>query len=149
MIPILSVLLGLSSSLPDPILHLRADSGVVLDSKGAVRLWTDLSPRGTHFGTVASNGIADSAKRPLATTSGLQGRPSVRFVGKHVLVDTTSLPLDSGFTLFFVARDSTPEALSAFLNKGKSDLSVDLWGQDAGNFQISQAWVVGLAKSSF
>lgn len=149
MIPILSLLAGLASSLPEPILHLRADSGVVLDSKGAVRSWKDLSPRGTHFGTVASNGIVDSAKRPVATTSGLQGRPSVRFLGRHVLADTTSLPLDSGFTLFFVARDSNPDALSAFLNKGKSDLSVDLWGQDAGNFQISQAWVVGIAKTSF
>lgn len=149
MTPILILLAGLASTLPEPILHLRADSGVTLDSKGAVRFWKDLSPRGTHFATVASDGVADSAKRPVTTTSGLQGRPSVHFLGRHVLADTTYLPLDSGFTLFFVARDSTPEALSAFLNKGKSDLSVDLWGQDAGNFQISQAWVVGLAKTSF
>lgn len=139
-----SLLATLASSSPDPVLHLRADTAIVLDSKGAVARWTDLSPRGTDFASL------DSARRPVSTRSGLQGRPSVRFKGAHILADTvSSLPLDSGFTLFFVAQDSNPSAQSAFLNKGENDFSVDLWGSTAGNFQFSQAWVVTVAQTNF
>lgn len=138
-----SLLAGFLAASPLPILHLRADTGLVLDSKGTLARWLDLSPRGARFTA------PDSSRRPTPTASGLQGLPSIRFDGAHVLADSSALPLDSGFTVFFVAQDLHPSGNSAFLNKGPDDLSVDLWGQDVGNFQISHAWVKTIAKTDF
>jgi len=143
MITILLAHLLVSAGEPSLILHLRADSGVVLDASMAVSRWIDQSPRHTDFVG------PDSAHRPTSTTSGLQGRPSVRFGGRHVLVDSSSLPLDSGFTMFFVVQDSNPSAWSSVVDKGEKDLNVNLWGSEAGNFQFGQAWVKTVAQTDF
>jgi hypothetical protein len=130
---------------PRPIVHLRADTGLVLDGKGAVSMWTDLSARKTHFVG------GDSARRPVPAAKGINGLATVRFGGSHLLQDTTSLPLDSGFTLFVVAQDSNPAGWTALVNKGEGDLSVNLWGADAGNFNLAHSWVTGggIAESKF
>lgn len=129
-----------------PILHLRADTGVVLDASGAVKLWKDLSPRATDFGT-RGTAASDSATRPLPTSAGLNGRASVRFDGMQVLVDTSFLPLDSAFTAFIVAQDLDTAARSTLLGKTKNDVTISLWGDAVGNFNLSQSWVAAMAKT--
>ena len=132
---------------PDPILHLRADSGVELDASGAVRAWKDLSYRKACYGTTASGVPLDSSNRPTMAVKGLNGKPSVRFASRHALVDTSSLPLHKGFTAFIVAQDSNPTAYSTLVGKARNDLTISLWGADAGNFNLGQAWVVPIAKT--
>ena len=122
----------------DPMLHLRADTALELDARGAVSLWRDLSPRGSDFGTRIENAKVDSASRPVAVAKGLNGRPSIRFGGTHTLVDTSFLPLDSAFTAFFVVQDSNPPAWTTLIGKQDSDMTVSLWADGAGNFNIGQ-----------
>ena len=152
------------------ILHLRADSGVVLDANGRVKLWKDLSPRHTDFGTstfgkphlvfvtpdfdTASKRVyatlaSDSLLRPRLVQKGIGGLPAVAFDGIQTLVDTSSLPLDSGFTLFIVAQDSSGKGVqSALLDKAPGDLNTDLWNGVDGNFQMGVSWIHNIAKSS-
>lgn len=132
---------------PDPILHLRADTGLVLDGKGAVGAWKDLSYRKASYGTAARGVPLDSSNRPTPAEKGLNGRSSVRFAGKDALVDTSSLPLRKGFTAFIVAQDSNPSGFSSLLGKGRNDLTICLWGTDAGNFNLSVAWMKVVAKT--
>ena len=174
MLPLLAALACVSAP-PSQILHLRADSGVVLDANGRVKLWKDLSPRHTDFGTsnlgnpqlvfltanydTAEKRVyrtldSDSLLRPRLVQNGIGGLPAVAFDGAQTLVDTSSLPLDSGFTLFVVAQDSTGHGHSAVLiDKGPGDFNSDLpngW-DDAidGSFNISISWIQNIAKSSF
>ncbi|HXP89975.1 MAG TPA: hypothetical protein VN931_03490 [Fibrobacteria bacterium] len=167
--------LSICSALPTQILHLRADSGVVLDGAGHVKLWKDLSPRHADFGTsslgkpqrifltsfhdTAEKRIydtlsSDSLVRPRWVLNGINGLPAVAFDGGQVLVDTTSLPLDSGFTLFIVAQDSTPLGSSATLvDKGEGDFNTDLpdssGGGINGNFNMGIAWIQDIASTNF
>jgi hypothetical protein len=127
MLPLLAALASIAAP-PPQILHLRADSGVILDANGKVKLWKDLSPRHTDFGTstlgkpqmvfVTANSDtiskriyqtldSDSLLRPRLVQDGIGGRPAVAFDGAQVLADSSSLPLDSGFTLFVVMQDSS------------------------------------------
>lgn len=155
---------------PRQILHLRADTGVILDANGRVKLWKDLSPRHTDFGTstlgtphlvfvtsnidTASKRVyatlaSDSLLRPRLVQKGIGGLPAVAFDGAQTLADTSSLPLDSGFTLFIVAQDSSGQGVqSALLDKAPGDLNTDLWNGIDGNFQMGVSWVENIAKSS-
>jgi hypothetical protein len=140
----------------------RADSGVVLDANGRVSLWKDLSPRHTDFGTptlghpeIMSNFTAatsltgDSLLRPRPSSNGPGGWPSIVFDGTQALVDTSSLPLDSGFTLFIVAQDSSGVgAQTALIDKGPDDFNTDLWNGASGNLTLSISWQGYIAKSS-
>ena len=166
------IFLALSILSANPqILHLRADSGVVLDANGRVSLWKDLSPRHTDFGTsnlgkpqrifltsfndtadkrVYDTLASDSLVRPRLVQDGIGGLLAVEFDGGQVLVDTTSLPLDSGFTLFVVAQDSTPLGSAATLvDKGQGDFNTDLPDSSSGgingNFNMGVAWVQDIA----
>gem|GEM_PF-4815179 len=156
------------------ILHLRADTGVVLDGAGRVALWRDLSPRHTDFGTstlgkperifltsfndtvakrVYDTLASDSLLRPRLLQDGIAGLPAVVFDGGQALVDTTSLPLDSGFTLFIVAQDSTPVGSAATLvDKGQGDFNTDLPDSSSGgingNFNMGVAWVQDIAYTN-
>ncbi|HXP89974.1 MAG TPA: hypothetical protein VN931_03485 [Fibrobacteria bacterium] len=144
------------------ILHLRADTGVVLDANGRVSLWKDLSPRHTDFGTstlgqpqILSNFTSatflasDSLLRPRRISNGPEGWPSIVFDGTQALVDTTSLPLDSGFTLFIVAQDSSGvDAQTALIDKGPNDFNTDLWNGASGNLSLSVSWQGYIARSS-
>ena len=167
--------LSICSALPPQILHLRADSGVVLDANGRVSLWKDLSPRHTDFGTstlgepqrifltsfhdTAAKRIydtlaSDSLVRPRLVHDGIAGLPAVVFDGGQVLVDSTSLPLDSGFTLFIVAQDSTPLGSSATLvDKGEGAFNTDLPDSSSGgingNFNMGIAWIQDIALTNF
>lgn len=134
----------------EPILHLRADS-VVRDSKGAVKFWPDLSPRKAKFQTRVVGGVEDSASRPRWTPGGISGLPALHFTGRSLLVDSSSFPLDSGFTAFFVAQDSIPSNWTTLIGKGENDYTVSLWGSDAGNFNLGQGWDANgmIVKSSF
>ncbi|MEN9307255.1 MAG: hypothetical protein RL173_1187 [Fibrobacterota bacterium] len=168
------------SPLPPPpvddgmILHLRADTGVILDSRGKVATWKDLSTRHTNFVTTsfgkpkavfltryhdtASKRVyktydADSLLRPRVVQNGIGGRPSIAFDGEQALCDTTSLPLDSGFTLFAVAQDSTGNGHTAILvDKGPGDFNTDLpngWDDSInGCFNMGVAWVRNFAQSN-
>ena len=155
---------------PRQILHLRADTGVLLDANCRVKLWKDLSPRHTDFGTpnlgqphlvfvtpnfdtaekrVYKTLDSDSLLRPRLVQQGIGGLAAVAFDGVQTLVDTTSLPLDSGFTLFIVAQDSSGKGVqSALLDKGPGDFNTDLWNGVDGNFQMGVCWVHDIAKSS-
>lgn len=153
------------------ILHLRADTGLVLDEAGRLIIWKDLSNRHTNFVTpnlvkpelLFLTHYADSTeKRRYATLNSpsllrphlesnclLGSGPCVRFDGANTLVDTTSLPLDSGFTLFVVAQDSSgPGAFTALVDKGPGDMNTDLWTGIDGNFQMGCGWVKNVAKST-
>lgn len=174
MIPCISALLSVVSggvpALPAPILHLRADTGVVLDTAGRVATWKDLSPRRSDFVTPilpvptllfqdgfsgdsprwrsAALGSAASLRPTLESKCQLGSGSCVRFNGANSLVDTTSLPLDSGFTLFVVAQDSSGKnAYTALVDKGPGDMNTDLWTGVDGNFQMGCAWVKNVAKS--
>jgi hypothetical protein len=147
----LSMLLSATiAAIPSPILHLSADS-VVRDAKGAVKLWPDLSPRKAKFETRRRAGVVDSASRPLVAPAGINGLQALHFKLGSLLVDSTSLPLDSGFTAFIVAQDSSPNNWTTLIGKGEGDLTVSLWGSDAGNFSLSQGWDVNgmVAKTQF
>lgn len=138
------------ASSTEPILHLRADS-VVVDSRGGVSHWPDLSPRGAKFLTRKTGAVEDTASRPILAPEGIHGRPALWFRGRSLLVDSSSLPLDSGFTAFIVAQDSFPADWTTLIGKGEGDMTVSLWGADAGNFSLSQGWDANglIAKSSF
>jgi hypothetical protein len=162
--------LSLCSALPTQILHLRADSGVVLDANGRVSLWKDLSPRHTDFGTptlgrpvllfttpnidtvekrVFDTLAGDSLLRPRLLQNGIGGLPSVYFEGANALLDTSSLPLDSGFTLFVVAQDSSgPGIQSALISKERGDICTNLWNGDNDNFALGVAWTGIIAGSN-
>jgi hypothetical protein len=158
---LIASLMAILSANPQ-ILHLRADSGVVLDANGRVSLWKDLSPRHTDFGTptlghpeIMSNFTAatsltgDSLLRPRPSSNGPGGWPSIVFDGTQALVDTSSLPLDSGFTLFIVAQDSSGVgAQTALIDKGPDDFNTDLWNGASGNLTLSISWQGYIAKSS-
>jgi hypothetical protein len=144
------------------ILHLRADSGVVLDANGRVSFWKDLSPRHTDFGTStlgqpqilsnftsATSLAGDSLLRPRRIDNGPGGWPSIVFDGTQALVDTSSLPLDSGFTLFIVAQDSSGVGVqTALIDKGPDDFNTDLWNGASGNLSLSISWQGYIARSS-
>lgn len=168
----LSILAAIASfaAMPSQILHLRADTGVVLDANGRVKLWKDLSPRHTDFGTpilgrpvllfltpnfdtvekrVFDTLAGDSLLRPRLLQSGIGGLPSVYFDGANALSDTSSLPLDSGFTLFVVAQDSSgPGIQSTLISKERGDICTNLWNGDNGNFALSVAWTALIAGSN-
>lgn len=106
------------STLPvsSPRLHLRADSGLVIDSSGYLSQWTDRSGNGYHA-TQSTAGI-----KPQVVASQLNGRPVVRFDGTD---DYLSLPdLMSGATAGeIVAVIKIPRATNrpdAFWNFGAS-----------------------------
>jgi hypothetical protein len=70
---------------------------------------------------------SDSLLRPRLVQDGIGGRPAVAFDGAQTLVDTSSLPLDSGFTLFIVAQDSTGNLHAATLfDKAPGDFNLGL-----------------------
>ncbi|MEK7391534.1 MAG: hypothetical protein AAB214_03115, partial [Fibrobacterota bacterium] len=174
MLAIAPLLAGLVSA-PQLLLHLRADTGIVLDANQRVALWKDLSPRHTDFGTtnfpspraVFLTRYHDTAEkrvyktfdsneqlRPRVVANGIGGHPSVVFDGSQVLVDTTSLPLDAGFTLFAVAQDSTGNGNAATLiDKGPGDFNTDLpngWADSVnGCFNMGLAWVRNFAHTNF
>lgn len=174
MIPLISMLIGTSIASP-MILHLRADTGVVLDHAGKVSEWKDLSPRHsdfvtTNFGTpravfvtryhdtaakrVYKTYASDSVLRPRLAQNGIGGKASVVFDGQQALVNSSALPLDSGFTLFAIAQDSTGNGYAATLvDKGPGDFNTDLpngWADSInGCFNIGLAWVKDIAKSNF
>lgn len=174
MISMISMLIGTSIASP-MILHLRADTGVALDPAGKVAVWKDLSPRHSDFATtnlgtpravfltryhdtaekrVYKTYASDSVLRPRLVQDGIGGRASVVFDGQQVLVNSSALPLDSGFTMFVVAQDSTGNGHSAVLvDKGPGDFNSDLpngWADSIdGCFNIGLAWVRDFAKSDF
>lgn len=155
---------------PGLILHLRADTGLVLDASGRVSIWKDLSPRHSDFVTpnldkpellFLTPYVDDRARRRFVTLdSAAQLRPHlekkctlgklacVRFDGANTLTDTTNLPLDSGFTMFIVAQDSSEKgAFTALVDKGPGDINTDLWTGVDGNFQMGIGWIDNIAQS--
>lgn len=169
MIPLVSLLIGTSLASP-LILHLRADTGLVLDASGRVSTWKDLSPRHSDFVTpnlekpelLFLTPYVDNhdERRFVTLDSAAQLRPwpestcalgknaCVRFDGANTLTDTTSLPLDSGFTMFIVAQDSSEKgAFTALVDKGPDDMNTDLWTGIDGNFQVGIGWVDNIAQS--
>lgn len=169
MIPLVSLLIGTSLASP-LILHLRADTGIVLDASGRVSEWKDLSPRHTDFVTpnldkpelLFLTPYVDNRdeRRFVTLNTAAQLRPHhekacalgknacVRFDGANTLTDTTSLPLDSGFTMFIVAQDSSEKgAFTALVDKGPGDMNTDLWTGIDGNFQMGIGWVDNIAQS--
>ncbi|MBK9577816.1 MAG: hypothetical protein IPO40_12125 [Fibrobacteres bacterium] len=170
-----SILLLFASALPIPILHLRADQGVVLDAKGRVETWKDRSPRHSDFGSsqlgrpqlvfltsfhdtaekrVFKTLDSDAKLRPRYVRVGIGGKPSIAFDGAQALVNESSLPLDSGFSLFVVAQNLSPNGQCAtMIDKGPGDFNTDLPNGHAGgvngSFNMGIAWVYDVAHSDF
>lgn len=170
-----TILLVLTSAIPSPILHLRADQGVVLDASGRVATWKDISPRHADFGTTqlgrprlvfltsfhdtAEKRIyktleSDAKLRPRVVRAGIGGKPSIAFDGAQALVNGSSLPLDSGFSLFVVAQNLTRHGQCATMfDKGPGDFNTDLPNGHAGgvdgSFNMGLAWVHDVAHSDF
>lgn len=170
-----TILFLISAALPAPILHLRADRGVVLDAQRRVATWKDISPRHTDFETsrlgrpqlVFLTSFRDTAEkrvfktldsdaklRPRLVRVGIGGKPSIAFDGAQALVNSSSLPLDSGFSLFVVAQNLSPNGQCAtMIDKGPGDFNTDLPNGHAGGvngaFNMGIAWIHDVAHSEF
>ena len=82
--------------------HFKADAGVTTDASGNVSTWADQSPNATAAGQSVST------QRPALVTTGMNGRPTLRFNGiNDVLMLTSSVDLSSGgLSIFIVARNA-------------------------------------------
>ena len=117
----------------DLLLHLRADSGVELDTKGNVAAWIDQSPSGFVF-----EPLTRAVQFP--SLSGMAG-PVIRFDGKALLQSRRPVALfrdaSSPLTLFMVVRSSSRSSGQKFLLSQQTDglrfgLGYDLGGTVTG-----------------
>jgi len=112
-----SVAFSEDSPLPtDPTLWLKADAGVI-EENGQVARWEDQSSNGNH----AAQGI--DIYRPRLESSGLNGKPSLCFEGKQILVTDHFSLNGTEVSVFFVGQvESKVSAYQMLLVYGEANM---------------------------
>lgn len=117
-----------AAELPEPVLRLRADQGVLLDESGKVRRWRDLSS-GSHD-AIQTTPINRPAIDPVA----FSGRPAILFDAKQrFMMLEGSLLSDQPFTIIAVASDF---ATRRSTTGGHREI-ISNWNGSAGNSTTS------------
>jgi len=102
----------LPTRLPGLVLWLRADLGITLNG-GNVSAWADQSGNGNH----ATQGTA--ANQPLYVSSGINGRPTVRFDGVNDVLSTTTGAVAGDHTIIIAGKwVALPSAVKGILAYG-------------------------------
>lgn len=126
-------------------LWLRADQGVEVDDKNAIRFWRDQAT--PIAGTLPHHASqANFIDRPVLVADGIQGKPAVRFDGKRQFLNVAGQVIWSEqFSIFTVATHQATgggprEIISNWHRRGRSTNSVFLGTSGASGLRFSDAF---------